>query len=134
MGTLEFLMLSFVYFVMVLSLIVAIAISRSILGKTKAEKAATRRTTYVFFLIAIIYVAPIIAMIKYVVNQEIFMVFIIGYSMLVATIPITNFIIIPLSDRKHLKDVEAEFGKDSEYAKYLRGKKKHKKENKKINP
>lgn len=128
----EFLMLSLVYFVMVLSVIAAIAITRLILGKTKEHKAAVRRTTYVFFLIAIIYLAPIIAMIKYAVNQEIFMVLIIGYSMLLATIPIAYLIIIPLSERKHLKDVEAEFGKDSEYAKYLRGKKKHKKENKKI--
>lgn len=124
MQNLEFLMLFFVYFVMVLSLIAAIAITRLILGKTKVQKAAVRRTTYVFFLIAIIYLAPIIAMIKYAVNQEIFMVLIIGYSMLLATIPIAYLIIIPLSERKHLKDVEAEFGKDSEHAKYLSGKKK----------
>lgn len=126
----EFIMLLFVYLVMVLSVISAIAITRSILGKTKEHTAAVRRTIYVFFLIAIIYLALIIAMIKYAVNQEIFMVLIIGCSMLLITIPVAYLIIIPLSERKHLKDVEAEFGKDSEYAKYLRENKKHKRKTK----
>mgnify|MGYP003522310956 CR=1 FL=1 len=63
--------------------------------------------------------------ITYAVKQDIVMLLIIGFSMLLATFPIAYLIIIPLSERKHLKDVEATYGKDSEYAKYLR-KKMHK--------
>ena len=49
-------------------------------------------------------------------------IYIIGFSMLLLTIPVTYLIIIPLVDKQKLKHIEEVFGEDSEYAKNKREK------------
>lgn len=49
-------------------------------------------------------------------------IYIIGFSMLLLTIPVTYLIIIPLVDKQKLKHIEEVFEEDSEYAKNKREK------------
>ena len=115
-----------IYSVMVLSLITAIAITKKLPGN--AYKLAVKRTVFVVLLIGMIYLIHIIGMIICAINKELLMLLNVGISMLLATIPVTCLIIIPLCNKMHLRDIEKEYGENSYYAKYLREKtKKHKK-------
>lgn len=113
-----------VILISIASLIVAVRLTRKVL-KNSDTKLAEKQTIFVFSLIMAIYLIPIVAM-SISIFYDIFTAIYIGYAMVFLTIPVVYLIIIPLSDKKKLKYVEEMYGKDSEYAKYLR--KKHKKE------
>ena len=122
-------MLLFVYLFIALSLATALIIGRVILRKSNSQKAAARQTVYVTLLIAVAYLLPILAIINAAIMQDPLTITAIGLIMAFSTIPMAKLVIIPLSDRHRLKSVEKEFGKDSDYANYLRKKIKNNKNN-----
>lgn len=118
----EISMLIFIYAIIVLSLIIAIKITKKIIGQdNKNLIIAHRQVVYVVVLISIIYLVPITGMVISAFINFIF-IYIIGFSMLLLTIPVTYLIIIPLVDKQKLKHIEEVFGEDSEYAKNKREK------------
>jgi hypothetical protein len=115
-------MLIFIYAIIVLSLIIAIKITKKIIGQdNKNLIIAHKQVVYVVVLISIIYLVPITGMVISAFINFIF-IYIIGFSMLLLTIPVTYLIIIPLVDKQKLKHIEEVFGEDSEYAKNKREK------------
>ena len=82
---------------------------------------AHKQVVYVVVLISIIYLVPITGMVISAFINFIF-IYIIGFSMLLLTIPVTYLIIIPLVDKQKLKHIEEVFEEDSEYAKNKREK------------
>lgn len=118
----EISMLIFIYAIIVLSLIIAIKITKKIIGQdNKNLIIAHKQVVYVVILISIIYLVPITGMVISAFINFIF-IYIIGFSMLLLTIPVTYLIIIPLVDKQKLKHIEEVFGEDSEYAKNKREK------------
>lgn len=118
----EISMLIFIYAIIVLSLIIAIKITKEIIGQdNKNLIIAHKQVVYVVVLISIIYLVPITGMVISAFINFIF-IYIIGFSMLLLTIPVTYLIIIPLVDKQKLKHIEKVFGEDSEYAKNKREK------------
>lgn len=118
----EISMLIFIYAIIVLSLIIAIKITKKIIGQdNKNPIIAHKQVVYVVVLISIIYLVPITGMVISAFINFIF-IYIIGFSMLLLTIPVTYLIIIPLVDKQKLKHIEEVFGEDSEYAKNKREK------------
>lgn len=118
----EISMLIFIYAIIVLSLIIAIKITKEIIGQdNKNLIIAHKQVVYVVVLISIIYLVPITGMVISAFINFIF-IYIIGFSMLLLTIPVTYLIIIPLVDKQKLKHIEEVFGEDSEYAKNKREK------------
>lgn len=118
----EISMLIFIYAIIVLSLIIAIKITKGIIGQdNKNLIIAHKQVVYVVVLISIIYLVPITGMVISAFINFIF-IYIIGFSMLLLTIPVTYLIIIPLVDKQKLKHIEEVFGEDSEYAKNKREK------------
>lgn len=118
----EISMLVFIYAIIVLSLILAIKITKKIIGQNNKNLIiAHKQVVYVVVLISIIYLVPITGMVISAFINFIF-IYIIGFSMLLSTIPVTYLIIIPLVDKQKLKHIEEVFGKDSEYAKNNREK------------
>lgn len=118
----EISMLIFIYTIIVLSLIIAIKITKKIIGQdNKNLIIAHKQVVYVVVLISIIYLVPITGMVISAFINFIF-IYIIGFSMLLLTIPVTYLIIIPLVDKQKLKHIEEVFGEDSEYAKNKREK------------
>ena len=78
-----------------------------------------KRTIHVVLLTLSIYLVPIIGLsICLVCCEQAIGLIILG--ILLSVFPVTKYVIIPFSDRKHIKITEKEFGKDSERAKYLR--------------
>ena len=118
----EISMLIFIYAIIVLSLIIAIKITKEIIGQdNKNLIIAHKQVVYVVVLISIIYLVPITGMVISAFINFIF-IYIIGFSMLLLTIPVTYLIIIPLVDKQKLKHIEEVFEEDSEYAKNKREK------------
>lgn len=97
-------MLIFIYLIMALSLITAIVICKIFFGKRVNQ--SIKLTVFVIILIAIIYLAPIIGMIIAAINNEIFILLNIGFSMLLSTIPMVYLVIIPLVKQMHLHLIE----------------------------
>ena len=85
------------------------------------------RTAHVLKVVGIIYFIPIVALAVSLIYCHIAIGPII-FGILISVIPVTNGIIIPLSEKKYIKIAEKEYGKDSSMAKYIR--KLHDKNNK----
>lgn len=102
----------------------------------KCDNLASRLVWYVLALIAFIYTVPFIGIIGSAIVSVYFMdecvdlarywgitTYVIGFLMMLSSIPVAKWVIIPLVEEKKIRLVEEEFGKDSDYAKYLRRKK-----------
>ncbi len=112
-----------VILISVSSLCAAILLTRKKL-KEYDTRVAEKLTIFILFLIILVYLAPIIAM-SILIFYDFYVAIFIGCSMILSTIPVAFFIIIPLSNRMKIKYVEKIYGKDSDFANYMR--KKHKK-------
>ena len=93
------LMLILVYAIMALSLLLAIILSKKIIREDKDASIARHIVINISILIAIMYFIPITGMIISAFTNPI-MVYIIGYSMVLITIPNTYLVIVPLLERK----------------------------------
>ena len=113
-----------VYVMIALSTFFAIRFTKGVM-RGENLSIPIKRTIHIVLLTLGIYLIPIIGLSICLVCCEQAIGFII-LAILLSVFPVTKYVIIPFSDRKHIKITEKEFGKDSERAKYLR--EQHKKE------
>ena len=107
-----------VYVMIALATIFAIRFTKGMLRKENLS-IPIKRTIHVVALVLGIYLIPIIglAMCLIYCEQAIGLIIL---AILLSVFPVTKYVIIPLSDIKHIKITEKEFGKDSYRARYLR--------------
>ena len=112
----------FVYLIEIVVCFVAIRLVNKVTNKTKLDCRNTYissiRTLHVVALIGVIYFVPLVAL----VICSAFNSLLIGPIILLilgSTVFVTNKIIIPVSESKHIQLVEKYYGKDSKYAKFL---------------
>lgn len=107
-----------IYVMITLATLFAIRFTKSMLQKENLS-IPIKRATHVVCLTLGIYLIPIIGLAMCLVYCEQAIGLII-LGILFSVYPVTKYVIIPLSDRKHIKITEKAFGKDSYRAKYLR--------------
>lgn len=112
-----------VYLMVALSILLAIKITKVAMREKKLSL-PMKRAIHVVVLTLSIYLVPIIGLSICLACYEQAVGFII-LGIFLSFLPVTNYVIIPLSDKKYITLIEKEFGKDSEIAKNLR--KQHKK-------
>ena len=112
----------FVYLIEIVVCFVAIRLVNKVTNKTKLDCRNTYilsiRTLHVVALIGVIYFVPLVALVICLA----FNFLLIGPIILLilgSTVFVTNKIIIPVSESKHIQLVEKYYGIDSKYAKFL---------------
>lgn len=112
----------FVYLIEIVVCFVAIRLVNKVTNKTKLDCRNTYilsiRTLHVVALIGVIYFVPLVALVICLAFNSL----LIGPIILLilgSTVFVTNKIIIPVSESKHIQLVEKYYGKDSKYAKFL---------------
>lgn len=112
----------FVYLIEIVACFVAIRLVKKVTNKTKLDFRNTYissiRTLHVVALIGIIYFVPLVALVICLAFNSLLTGPII-LLILGSTVFVTNKIIIPASESKHIQLVEKYYGKDSKYAKFL---------------
>lgn len=83
------------------------------------SKVPIRRTAHVLKIVGIVYFIPIMALAFSLVYWHIAIGPII-LGVLISIFPVTEGIIIPLSEKKHIKLAEEEYGKDSSMVNHIR--------------
>lgn len=112
----------FVYLIEIVVCFVAIRLVNKVTNKTKLDCRNTCissiRTLHVVALIGVIYFVPLVALVICLAFNSL----LIGPIILLilgSTVFVTNKIIIPVFESKHIQLVEKYYGKDSKYAKFL---------------
>lgn len=112
----------FVYLIEIVVCFVAIRLVNKVTNKTKLDCRNTYissiLTLHVVALIGVIYFVPLVALVICLAFNSL----LIGPIILLilgSTVFVTNKIIIPVSESKHIQLVEKYYGKDSKYAKFL---------------